>query len=319
MHESIVQLVRELTGAQRAVPVEHVQTLWSGYGAIVRCELHGAATDRVIVKHIEPPIADSHPRGWNTDRSRARKLRSYEVEAHWYDAWTSRLDGARVPACLGQCARADGSRVVVLEDLDAAGFAGRRHELDDREFDACLRWLANLHASFVGVVPEGLWPTGTYWHLATRPDELERMPAGPLRDAAPALDAALHGSKFRTIVHGDAKVANFCFADDGDVAAVDFQYVGGGCGVQDVAYFFGSCLTDRELHQRADAALDAYFAHLRAAAPAVDLDELEADGRRLYPIAWADFERFLLGWAPGGHKKLSRYSAGITAQALDSL
>ena len=63
--------------------------------------------------------------------------------------------------------------------------------------------------------------------------------------------------KFKTIVHGDAKLANFCFSHDlSNVAAVDFQYVGGGCGMKDVAYFLGSCLNDQELRTTENELLD---------------------------------------------------------------
>jgi hypothetical protein len=68
-----------------------------------------------------------------------------------------------------------GEIVLVLEDLDAAGFPGRRTAADETRMRACLHWLAHFHATFIGEPPEGLWPTGTYWHLATRPDELEAL------------------------------------------------------------------------------------------------------------------------------------------------
>ena len=69
------------------------------------------------------------------------------------------------------------------------------------------------------------------------------------------------------------------------VAAVDFQYVGGGCGVKDVVYLLG-CLPDRLLAARADALLDDYFRALRAALrrrdPALDGAAVEAAWRALY-------------------------------------
>ena len=93
----------------------------------------------------------------------------------------------------------------------------------------------------------GLWECGSYWHLGTRPDELAALEDGPLKTTAPLIDQALRQSQFQTIIHGDAKLANFCFArhhntaNGSTVAAVDFQYVGAGCGIKDVTYFLGSC------------------------------------------------------------------------------
>ena len=125
----------------------------------------------------------------------------------------------------------------MLEDIDAAGFPERRRDPGPGGIDACLRWLAAFHARFLGVAPDGLWKNGTYWHLATRQDELAAIEDPELREAAPLLDQKLRACVFQTLVHGDAKPANFCFARGGSsVAAVDFQYVGGGCGMKDVAY-----------------------------------------------------------------------------------
>jgi len=175
----------------------------------------------------------------------------------------------------------------------------------------------------MGAQPDGLWPTGAYWHLATRPDELDALDDGPLKAAAEAIDRKLAASAFQTFVHGDAKLANFCFSDDGrQAAAVDFQYVGGGCGMKDLAYFIGSCLDESDSERMEQELLDRYFALLQAAlthaGKSLDFGALEEDWRSLYPVAWTDFHRFLQGWSPG-HWKLHRYSERLAREVLDSL
>jgi Ser/Thr protein kinase RdoA (MazF antagonist) len=172
-----------------------------------------------------------------------------------------------------------------------------------------VRWLADFQKSYLGESPTGLWPVGSYWHLNTRPQELARMASGPLRDAAAALDRALSAPSRQTFVHGDAKVANFCFGDG--VAAVDFQYVGGGIGLKDLAYFLGSCLDEAQLEAQAAEWLDRYF-------EALGDDEAEAQWRGLWPHAWADFERFLAGWSPG-HWRQAGFAARMTQEALRRL
>jgi thiamine kinase-like enzyme len=218
--------------------------------------------------------------------------------------------------------------------LDASGFAIRRRSVNDSQLDGCLRWLANFHATFLvdtkasgSSIHEGLWQTGTYWHLETRPDELKAMPDGPLKQAANKIDSRLANARFQTIVHGDAKLANFCFSHDDQVAAVDFQYVGGGCGMKDVAYFISSCFSDRECEQREQELLDRYFSHLKTAITnpshggtldSHSFNDLETEWRSLYSFAWADFYRFLSGWSPG-HWKMHGYSERMTERALKAL
>ena len=135
----------------------------------------------------------------------------------------------------------------------------------------------------MGARPEGLWAIGTYWHLATRPDELGALPDGPVKAAATTIDRRLANSAFRTFVHGDAKLANFCFDADGRrAAAVDFQYVGGGCGMEDVAYFMSSCLDEDESDRLAPDLLDRYFEllgdALKRAGKVLDFGALELIG-----------------------------------------
>ncbi|MEM7231199.1 MAG: phosphotransferase [Planctomycetota bacterium] len=303
-----------------------VQRLWSGYGSIVRMDLRGSETKSVIVKHVQAGAGD-HPRGWNTDRSHQRKLKSYQVETHWYrEAGRLGTTGlARMPDCLGT--RIDGDEVLlVLEDLDGAGFTERRSSVTETEWQTCVRWLAGFHAEGMGRSTDGLWPSGTYWHLETRPDELEALDDLPLKNAAAAIDAELKASPFQTLVHGDAKLANFCFSTEGSrVAAVDFQYVGGGCGMKDLAYFAGSCFRDAEAERREDEILSCYFEAMRSylkasndADAAIDPKAVEEDWRPLYRVAWADFHRFMKGWSPG-HWKLSAYSERVTREVIASL
>lgn len=292
----------EATGAESASKGERIQSLWSGYGELFRVSLRRAADDArpssAIVKWVKPPARD---RGG--DRSHARKCRSYEVETTWYRTFAARCDErCRVARLYGSRAAEPRQQVLLLEDLDASGFPDRRRAPKAADLDLCLAWLAEFHALFMGVSPAGLWNTGTYWHLATRPDELAAIDDGALREAAPIIDDKLRRAAFQTLVHGDAKMANFCFARESDggtppVAAVDFQYVGGGCGMKDVAYLLTGDAGSEDAEQRH---LDTYFRHLRAAITrrtAMDVEALEREWRALYPIACADFYRFLAGWA----------------------
>ena len=319
----LATFVLESTDAAAISGTEVVQSLWSGYGQIVRCHLAGCETPSVVLKHVRWPDRQSHKYGWSSGRSHQRKLKSYQVETAWYGRYAERCIGTcRVPSGLAVEHRRDGI-LLLLEDLNAAGFADRRRSVSDVEVDACLLWLANFHAKFMGEQPEELWTVGTYWHLATRPDELEALDDSRLKAAASELDRRLSGSQFQTFVHGDAKLANFCFSADGrNAAAVDFQYVGGGCGMKDVAYFISSCFDEDECERRESALLDRYFEFLREAlersGKAIDSRALAAEWRELYPIAWTDFFRFLQGWSPG-HWKAHRYSKRLADEVLNSL
>ncbi len=297
--------IAEITGAASAQRLERIATVWSGYGEVVRYALRGADQPTVVVKHVVP--------GQGRGRSHDRKLRSYEVEQAWYRDWAERCgSGCRVPACLHH-EHQRGERLFVFEDLDAVGFPTRTERPSRLQLDTCLRWLAAFHATFLGERPRGLWKTGTYWHHKTRPDEHRAMARGPLRDGAAAIDAKLSGARFLTIVHGDAKPANFAFSRDGHrAAAVDFQYVGGGCGMKDLAYLLAG-----EALDTVERGLDLYFTTLCAAAQGCDVHALEAEWRALYPWAWADLQRFLEGWAPGW--RFQRHEQASTRQVLAAL
>ena len=319
----VEDFVLECALASSCTSKETIQSLWSGYGKIERWRLSGSEYKQVITKQVIPGVGD-HPRGWNTDLSHQRKLKSYQVETNWYESIRNRDEPllARTPYCLGTKKVGD-QVLLVLEDLDASGFAGRRNLANQNEWQACVRWLASFHLENMNQSTEGLWKSGTYWHLQTRPDELARLDDASLREAALAIDQKLKGAKYQTLVHGDAKLANFCFNQKGtEVAAVDFQYIGGGCGMKDLAYFVGSCFRDEEAERIEKEVLDFYFSQIRELnqklGALISVDELEADWRPLYRLAWADFHRFMKGWSPG-HWKLSDYSERVTREVIGSL
>ena len=89
--------------------------------------------------------------------------------------------------------------------------------------------------------------------------------------------------------------------------------------MRDVAYFVGSCLSGPECERREGELLEIYFSVLRECLPAeLDAVVLESEWRALYPVAWADFQRFMVGWSPG-HRKLTDYSDVTTERAIDQM
>lgn len=309
--------------------IETVQSLWSGYGNITR---YCIDDESVIVKTIDINTQQlEHPRGWQTDFAHQRKVSSYQNECIFYNTLAPFTNNnTRVPKCLFQY-RDNDTVVLVLEDLNASGFNQRlenAHTLNIAK--QVLQWLAYFHIRFLQLDSDKTstqtislaqqWPRGTYWHLATRPDEYNNMPDSLLKDAAQSIDDILEQAKFQTLLHGDAKIANFCFDESHQrVAAVDFQYCGKGVGVVDVMYFLGSALSNSQLTQYADELLEYYFSQIQQAfakdTRQVNIADLIDEWRHLYCFAWADFERFLIGWSPG-HKKLNAYSATQTVLAI---
>ena len=336
---SIIQILTQQFSTPDIEYIETVQSLWSGYGNISRYRI---GSQLVIIKTIDIQTQQrDYPRGWQSDFGHQRKLSSYLNELNFYQQIACKTDShCRVPKLyVGQ--GDDYQLVFIMEDLNAQGFSLRyehapiihntpQSPLTVMEIspiaDSVIKWLAYFHAQFMqtpalqSVDISQQWPQGSYWHLATRPDEYAKMPNSSLKQAAIYLDRQLQNATFQTLIHGDAKIANFCFGqENGEIAAVDFQYCGRGVGIVDVVYFLGSAFSSQTLTDFAPLMLDNYFAHIRHALQdrldQVQLDRLEHEWRRLYPVAWADFERFLMGWSPG-HHKLHTYSRTQTTLAI---
>ncbi len=117
---------------------------------------------------------------------------------------------------------------------------------------------------------------------------------------------------------GDACRVARCYA--ATQVAVDFQYVGGGCGMKDVVYLLGSCLSEEQCEQWQNELLSYYFAQLKQALAdsGLDRDELEQEWRSMFAIAWTDFYRFLAGWMPS-HRKINQYTQRLAVEAIAGL
>ncbi|MEL0630521.1 phosphotransferase [Psychromonas aquatilis] len=325
--ESLKNTLLSLTNAKSIQQVQLIQGVWGGYGELLRVTVQGGRVNSLVVKSVHTPQPSSHPKGWNTKRSHQRKLHSYQVEANWYKNYAHQLNSqCYVPRCFA--AQSDQqSHLLVLEDLTDLGYPIVKTTVTVEEAKKCIKWLAHFHALHLHKSDQNnyndLWETGTYWHLATRPDELAALQDMPLKLAATRIDQILTDTPFQTLVHGDAKLANFCFSEDAkQVAAVDFQYVGGGCGMKDLILFISSAIPPEHCARLQNSLIDYYFACLSEAVVAtgkgIDPMKLEQAWRPLYAIAWADFQRFVKGWSPN-HWKINDYTENLTAQALSSL
>lgn len=341
-----IQYLENACGASVSEP-QIIQHLWSGYGVCFRTILSSVNTPNscfskptpVVVKCVTPPDVLSHPKGWNGETGHNRKLASFKIENSFYQhlqPLTSQ--DCYVPSCFAVKQWQQGS-LLVMEDLASAGFSKTTHTLTMKQTKTVLAWLANFHARFLSLDTStvlkdiDVWSEGSYWHLGTRQDEYQRMPEGALKTHAAAIAQRLSNAKYKTLIHGDAKVANFCFSSDFSAcAAVDFQYVGFGIGVKDVAYFLGSALSDEDQQAHGESCLSDYFTLLKQALTqrniksinektsldAQQIDELIEEWKYLYSFACADFHRFLAGWSPE-HWKINSELQRQTDIALSQL
>ena len=196
----VLQAVANVMKAKHVVNTQLIQPLWGGYGELFRATLSGSQYTSVIVKHIKLPQPKAHPRGWNTQRSHQRKLKSYQVELHWYQHYANHCPTeCAVPKCLF-LEKQDDEILLIMEDLATLGFeqtftsvepkpashqsAAEHPYISPQYIKSCLSWLAYFHAQHLAIEPNGLWECGSYWHLATRPDELEKLTDLPLQQAA---------------------------------------------------------------------------------------------------------------------------------------
>lgn len=314
MNKHVMSLLLKRTNSKKILSMSEIQELWSGYGSLLRLELENKS---IIVKSIKYPNEKDHPKGWNSDLSHQRKVKSYDVELNWYKSHNTLIKNAQT-AGLVDYFEFENTRYLVLEDLKASGFKVKK-SINPYQIKLCIKWLATFHAKYLNYEHSNLWSIGTYWNLETRPDEFKAIKDNKIKSIASVIDNKLNSSPFQTIVHGDAKLANFLLKDDA-VSAVDFQYTGTSIGIKDLVYFLTSIYDGEELIKHNKESLEFYFLELNKALklfhPDVNTTKIETNWRQLYKYAFFDFYRFLKGWSPN-HYKLNSYSEKIINEVLN--
>ncbi|KAI1864240.1 hypothetical protein JX265_008611 [Neoarthrinium moseri] len=185
----------------------------------------------------------------------------------------------------------------------------------------------------------GVWLNGGYTYLATRRKEYLSLLhdkqsewSGPLCDPAqpdgislaervaellsPASDSADPGpvSDYETLIHGDVKSENMFASPSGEeVAFVDFQYVGLGLGVCDLAKLFTCSVPATELMGGTAGGTNIQGLEMQPGEKALLLhyiDQLEKSSGKVYPwdifvrhweAALVDWLRFQASWGFWGN------------------
>ncbi|MFV2178545.1 phosphotransferase family protein [Actinomadura sp. LOL_016] len=111
--------------------------------------------------------------------------------------------------------------------------------------------------------------------------ELADRDVRTLRDTAEAIAAWVVGRPERFgPVHGDYRLDNLLFGDDGRVTAVDWQTIGVGHPLRDLAYFLGTSLRPDDRAARERDLVGVYHAELRRhGVTGYDLDDCYDDYR----------------------------------------
>ena len=313
------------------VSCDELQSLWAGYGRI--CAVTAAQKNgeqlQLILKLVSPPCTIA-------DEGHLRKVYSYEVERYFYQhvAPTIELPMAK---CLSSTIAGDLLATLMTDLREEFPIAGeKRADLTASQVYSALQWLAKFHSSPVHLEPKSLvlppleeaeanrdpnsrtvWRNGGYTYLATRRKEYAALatstsewsrlcqPAGRSIAEMAANVMTPRGRSCEGLVHGDVKSENLFSSQDGNsVAFFDFQYVGMGLGVCDLAKLFTCSVPLDMLTKRVPLTLDTTSGEKRL----LDVyregfGEYADDFSRHWETALVDWCRFQASWGFWGNKE----------------
>ncbi|CAI7617103.1 unnamed protein product [Penicillium crustosum] len=222
----------------------------------------------LILKLISPPQKS----GSTADEGHLRKMLSYEVEQYFYSEVVPQLgDDIAIAKCVASTRDMDDAEgsselkglmatIMVRAALDwLAGFHSRSRGLVSASLDEYVQpplEESSRRQSAGKDVGNGLWLNGGYTYLATRGKEYASLARDTDSEWSDVLCGVSGGSSLsvaemvalfltpcgraiESYIHGDVKSENLFTTTNGDkVAFFDFQYVGLGLGVCDLAKLF---------------------------------------------------------------------------------
>lgn len=228
-------------------------------------------------------------------------LRMWEREGRFYDELAGAVT-VRIPACYCVAVDpSDGRVALVLEDLSALSAEDQLTGTSLVRAEAAVDWLAGYHAVGWGAADD---PSYLSW--LPRPDDPIFAGLHPMAVA----NADAFGARFSssltagrrsllatsiadvpslladqsrpyTVCHGDFRLANMLFDDDGSLVVLDWQLILAGSFAYDLTYFLVLSLTVEQRRSWERALLSRYVEVLRSAG-VVDVPSMDAvwDGYR---------------------------------------
>ena len=323
-----------LDAAVDAVDVQQIAAGEGFMGRLARVGVHSSAPGAPASVIVKLPTAD--PGG----RMIGEMMRVWEREHRFYadiaPLMTVRVQHAYANVADPPC--------LVLEDLApaVAGDHVRGATLDQAEraidvlavhhaawFDhpllPSLTWMPGLDDPMIHTIADTFaigWPLFLERYGAAIPARCLRWCEEFVQDVPGWVDG--HRHEPITIVHGDFRLDNLFFADDGSVAVIDWQLSMRAPGQTDLVYFCANNLTT-DMRRRHEAALiERYVAGLHAAGVPADAVTVEGvwrgylEGLVFYATT---FGASLLGIDPANERGAALFDALVrrTFAAVDDL
>lgn len=242
--------------------------------------------ETVVVKLASP---DENSRGTGVG------MGAYEREVVFYREIADRAGDAVADSYFGEYDPDEGWFTIVLEDIEGAEQGDQIRGCTPAEAELAMDTLARLHAPFLGDLQLGAadwmnkdYPLTQALHEALLPgfferygDRVEAEHRAVAERFVKSHDAWLADERPPLgLVHGDYRLDNLLFAD-GAVTVVDFQTVGFGPPLRDVAYFLGTGLATEDRREHEERLVRRY------------LDGLEANGVTAidWEKCWEEYRR----------------------------